>query len=80
MSIAIARGTIMDHTVTTMPTERRPGCPFDPPAELLEARERLSNLLSKMDGNDSLEQLLQDVVKSTRESNNKKTRIFSINW
>src|SRR3954447_6307417 len=29
----------MDHTVATMPDARRPGCPFDPPAELLEARE-----------------------------------------
>src|SRR3954452_263230 len=28
----------MDHTVATMPDARRPGCPFDPPAELLEAR------------------------------------------
>ncbi|MEV4454294.1 cytochrome P450 [Microbispora sp. NPDC049633] len=27
------------HTVTTMPTARRPGCPFDPPKELIEARE-----------------------------------------
>ncbi|MEU2660287.1 cytochrome P450 [Streptomyces sp. NPDC007325] len=27
------------HTVAAMPTERRPGCPFDPPAELLDARE-----------------------------------------
>jgi cytochrome P450 len=26
------------HTVTTMPTARRPGCPFDPPAQLLDAR------------------------------------------
>ncbi|MFD7340113.1 cytochrome P450 [Streptomyces violascens] len=26
------------HTVTTLPTERQPGCPFDPPAELTEAR------------------------------------------
>lgn len=26
------------HSVTTMPTERRSGCPFDPPAELLDAR------------------------------------------
>ncbi|WP_404815305.1 cytochrome P450 [Streptomyces thermolineatus] len=26
------------HTVTTLPTARRPGCPFDPPAELLDAR------------------------------------------
>ncbi|WP_327590465.1 cytochrome P450 [Nonomuraea sp. NBC_00507] len=27
------------HTVTTMPTERQPGCPFDPPKDLIEARE-----------------------------------------
>ncbi|MFB6985030.1 MULTISPECIES: cytochrome P450 [unclassified Streptomyces] len=26
------------HTVTTLPAERRPGCPFDPPAELIDAR------------------------------------------
>jgi cytochrome P450 len=26
------------HTVTTMPTTRSPGCPFDPPAELIDAR------------------------------------------
>ncbi|QFY10264.1 cytochrome P450 [Nonomuraea phyllanthi] len=26
------------HTITTMPAARRPGCPFDPPAELVEAR------------------------------------------
>jgi cytochrome P450 len=29
----------MEHTVATMPAARRPGCPFDPPAELIEARE-----------------------------------------
>ncbi|MEU1723275.1 cytochrome P450 [Nonomuraea sp. NPDC005692] len=27
------------HTVTPMPAERRSGCPFDPPKELVEARE-----------------------------------------
>ncbi|MBG0831506.1 cytochrome P450 [Planomonospora sp. ID67723] len=27
------------HTLTAMPTARQPGCPFDPPAELIEARE-----------------------------------------
>lgn len=27
------------HTVTTLPTARQPGCPFDPPKELIEARE-----------------------------------------
>ncbi|MCL8013059.1 cytochrome P450 [Streptomyces sp. AS02] len=26
------------HTVTTLPTERPTGCPFDPPAELIDAR------------------------------------------
>ncbi|WP_245651360.1 cytochrome P450 [Streptosporangium amethystogenes] len=29
----------MEHTITTMPTARQPGCPFDPPKELIEARE-----------------------------------------
>ena len=29
----------MEHTVTTMPTARQSGCPFDPPKELIEARE-----------------------------------------
>ncbi|MEV0386831.1 cytochrome P450 [Nonomuraea sp. NPDC050643] len=27
------------HTLTTYPIARQPGCPFDPPAELIEARE-----------------------------------------
>ncbi|TMR88008.1 cytochrome P450, partial [Nonomuraea basaltis] len=27
------------HTVETMPTARQPGCPFDPPKELVQARE-----------------------------------------
>lgn len=26
------------HTVTTLPAERPPGCPFDPPSELIDAR------------------------------------------
>ncbi|MBF8184560.1 cytochrome P450 [Nonomuraea sp. K274] len=30
----------MEHTVTTMPTARQPGCPFDPPKELIRAREQ----------------------------------------
>ncbi|MEV0752331.1 cytochrome P450 [Streptosporangium sp. NPDC050280] len=29
----------MKHIVTTLPTARMPGCPFDPPRELLDARE-----------------------------------------
>ncbi|MFB4288931.1 cytochrome P450 [Nonomuraea sp. ATR24] len=30
----------MEHTVTTMPAARQAGCPFDPPKELIEAREQ----------------------------------------
>jgi len=37
----------------------------EPLRKLQEARERLTNLLSKMDGNDKLETLLQDVVNNT---------------
>ncbi|MGI5488757.1 cytochrome P450 [Microtetraspora malaysiensis] len=29
----------MEHTVPTLPTARQPGCPFDPPKELIDARE-----------------------------------------
>jgi type VI secretion system protein ImpB len=38
---------------------------IDPLKKLLEVRTRLSDLLSKMDGNDKLEALLQDVISST---------------
>ena len=38
---------------------------IEPLRKLLEARERLANLKNKMDGNDKLEQLLQDVVTNT---------------
>ena len=34
----------------------------EPLRKLVEARQRLSDLLSKMDGNDRLEELLQDVI------------------
>jgi type VI secretion system protein ImpB len=37
----------------------------EPLRKLLEARERLSSLVTKMDGNDKLESLLQDVVNNT---------------
>jgi type VI secretion system protein ImpB len=37
----------------------------EPMRKLLEARSRLSDLLGKMDGNDRLEDLLQDVVQNT---------------
>jgi type VI secretion system protein ImpB len=36
-----------------------------PLRKLLEARDKLSNLLNKMDGNDKLEELLQDVINNT---------------
>ncbi|GAA0935944.1 cytochrome P450 [Nonomuraea longicatena] len=35
-------GSASEHTLTTMPAERRPGCPFDPPKELIDAREQAS--------------------------------------
>jgi type VI secretion system protein ImpB len=37
----------------------------EPLRRLLEARDRLSDLVSKMDGNERLEQLLQDVLNNT---------------
>ena len=39
----------------------------DPLKKLVETRQRLSDLLSKMDGNDRLEELLQEVVTSTEK-------------
>ena len=36
-----------------------------PLRKLYEARQRLTDLLTKLDGNDDLDQLIQDVVKST---------------
>lgn len=37
----------------------------EPLRKLVEARQRLSALLSKLDGNDKLDELLQDVIAST---------------
>jgi type VI secretion system protein ImpB len=37
----------------------------EPLRKLVEVRQRLSDLLSKMDGNDRLEELLQEVIQST---------------
>ncbi|MEO6811996.1 MAG: type VI secretion system contractile sheath small subunit [Isosphaeraceae bacterium] len=37
----------------------------EPLRKLLEARTKLSNLLTKIDGNDKLEELLQDVINNT---------------
>lgn len=39
----------------------------EPLRKLVETRQRLSDLLSKMDGNDKLEELLQDVMSSTEK-------------
>ncbi len=39
----------------------------DPLRKLVETRQRLSDLLSKMDGNDKLEELLRDVMTSTEK-------------
>ncbi len=36
-----------------------------PVRKLVEARRKLSDLLSKLDGNDKLEELLQEVIAST---------------
>lgn len=37
----------------------------EPLKKLVEARRRMSDLLSKLDGNDKLDELLQDVINST---------------
>ena len=38
---------------------------IEPVRKLVDARKRLSDLLSKLDGNDKLEELLQDVLTNT---------------
>ena len=38
---------------------------IEPMRKLLEKREHLKSLLAKMDGNDKLEELLEDVLKSS---------------
>lgn len=38
---------------------------IDPIRKLVEAREKLSGLLNKLDGNDKLDELLQEVISST---------------
>lgn len=45
----------------------------EPLRKLYEARQRLSDLLTKLDGNDELDQLLQDVVASTESLQELKT-------
>jgi type VI secretion system protein ImpB len=44
-----------------------------PLAKLYEARQRLSDLLTKLDGNDELDDLLQDVIQSTENMEELKT-------
>jgi type VI secretion system protein ImpB len=39
----------------------------EPLKKLFEARQRLSDLLAKLDGNDRLEELLQQIVESTEQ-------------
>jgi type VI secretion system protein ImpB len=41
----------------------------EPLRKLIEARHRLSDLLSKMDGNDRLEELLQEIIQNTSARN-----------
>lgn len=38
---------------------------IDPIRKLMEAREKLSGLLNKLDGNDKLDELLQEIISST---------------
>ena len=38
---------------------------IDPVRKLLEARRKLSDLLGKLDGNDKLDEILQDIISST---------------
>jgi cytochrome P450 len=38
--MAAMNGSANEHTLAAMPTERRPGCPFDPPKELIDAGEQ----------------------------------------
>jgi type VI secretion system protein ImpB len=38
---------------------------IDPVRKLLEARRKLSDLVSKLDGNDKLDEILQDIISST---------------
>lgn len=45
---------------------------IDPLRKLLEARKRLSDLLQKLDGNDKLDELLQDVLSNTEKLNDLK--------
>lgn len=48
---------------------------IEPLRRLFEARTRLADLLAKLDGNDALDALLQDVVKSTEGMQEIKTAI-----
>ncbi|MFC4015375.1 cytochrome P450 [Nonomuraea purpurea] len=51
------------HTLRTMPTARQSGCPFDPPKELIEAREHQGWLVT---GYDLLRSVLADSRFSSR--------------
>ena len=45
--------------------EKRVAEQITPVRKLMEARRKLSDLLSKLDGNDKLDEMLQDVISNT---------------
>lgn len=49
----------------------------EPLKELFAARQRLNDLLAKLDGNDDLERLLQDVAKNTEQVDKLKAEMAS---
>jgi type VI secretion system protein ImpB len=49
----------------------------EPLKELFAARQRLNDLLAKLDGNDDLERLLQEVAKSTEQVDKLKAEMAS---
>ncbi len=50
---------------------------IEPLRKLYEARQRLTDLIAKLDGNDALDALLQDVVSKTEELEELKTATVS---
>lgn len=50
---------------------------IEPLRKLYEARQRLTDLVAKLDGNDALDALLQDVVSKTEELEELKTQTVS---
>lgn len=48
---------------------------IEPLAKLYEARTRLKDLLTKLDGNDALDELLQEVINNTEQRDGLKTEL-----